>query len=515
MGTSQSNRNCVSLVKTAALSMGIAAGILSVAHPQLKLELERGAAQTESQRPNVVVIMADDLSVGELNQALTRGWMPNLKTHLVNHGTTFNRSFVSDSLCCPSRATFLTGQYPHNHRVLDNTLPEGGVTRLNDTSTLATWLKRVGYRTCLIGKHLNGYGRNKVADNPSDDPTYIPPGWDDWQALVTVRFYNYIMNDNGTVIDYGADPATPPEEYLTDVLAQRSINFINKSEANDPMPFFLFVTPYAPHLPADPAPRHQGTGSTIPLPRLPSFNEPDLSDKPALLQNPPLSPRQISGIQKPYRNKLESLRAVDDLVGRVVSALAQNTELDHTVLMFTADNGFMFGEHRLIAKTHVYEESIRVPLLIRAPGFPRQSVSHLVINNDLAPTIADFAGATPDIPVDGRSLLPLLQEPNLPTWRQRFLVENKQPSRQKPLRAESQSYFAVRTSSSDTAIPNQLYAEYAAGDREFYDLAIDPYQLQSLHNQGGVRQRQIQTLQNHLANLKDCSGERCQIFEDK
>lgn len=508
------SRSCVSLAKAAGLSVGIAAGVLSLTQSWLQLELKRVVAQTQPQRPNVVVIMADDLSVGELNQALSKGWMPNLEMHLVNRGTTFKRSFVSDSLCCPSRATFLTGQYPHNHNVLDNTLPEGGVTRLNDTSTLATWLQRVGYRTGLIGKHLNGYGRNKVADNPSDDPTYIPPGWDDWQALVITRFYNYPINDNGKLIDYGADSATPPEEYLTDVLAQRSVNFINTSEVNDSTPFFLFITPFAPHVPADPAPRHAGTGSTISLPQLPSFNEPDLSDKPASLQNPQLGPRQISGIQQVYRHKLESLRAVDDLVGRVVYALAENRELDRSVLVFTADNGFLFGEHRLIAKTHVYEESIQVPLLIRAPGFAQQSVSQLVINNDLAPTIADFAGATPDIPVDGRSLLPLLQKPNLSGWRRRFLVENRQPSRKKPLRAESQTYFAVRTDRSDTATPNQLYAEYAAGDREFYDLAIDPDQLQSLHNQEGRRQ-QIQILQNHLKNLKDCSGESCRTAEDR
>lgn len=436
MNNSRCNETFVKLVKTTAFAVGanVAIGIVSVAHPQFELGLELASAQTGPQQPNIVVVMADDLSKRELDVALTKGWMPNLKTHLINRGTTFTQSFVTNSLCCPSRSTFLTGQYSHNHGVLTNRRPTGGVTVFNDDSTLATWLKQVGYRNCFVGKYLNGYGENTVKDDPSDDSTYIPPGWDDWQALVknSTSQYNYTINDNGILFNYGADPATPPEEYQTDVLAQRSVSFINESEViSDITPFFLFITPAAPHIESNyairPAPRHQGSASTIVLAKSPSFNEQDVSDKPTWLQNnfPQLTSSKIEDVQRLYRSKLEAIRAIDDLVGEVVAALAQNGELGNTVLVFTSDNGYLLGQHRLIGKTNAYDGSIRVPLYISAPGFSTgQAVSHFVLNNDLAPTIAEFAGTIPTIPVDGRSLIPLLRNPNLAVWRKRFLIES-------------------------------------------------------------------------------------------
>ncbi len=509
MNTYRTNKTYVNLVKISTLAVGVAAGILSVTYSRFELESKRAVAQTTSRQPNIVVIMTDDMSTRELFAAGEKGWMPNLETHIKNRGTNFIRSFVTLSWCCPSRATFLTGQYPHNHRVLDLDPPDGGVTRLKDSSTLATWLKRAGYRTSLAGKYLNGYGEDQVAGDPSDNPTYVPPGWDDWQAIAKQGNFSYTINDNGTLVRYG----TAPKEYQTDVLAERSSNFINESEAiSDRKPFFLVITPFAPHFKATPAPRHSGTASTIRLPRLPSFNEQDISDKPAWLQRrkpQQLSSEKIADIQRNYQNKLESLRAVDDLIGKVVSTLKRNGELENTVLMFTSDNGFMFGEHRLTQKTHIYEQSIRVPLLIRAPGFPKQSTSHFVLNNDLAPTIADFAGATPNIPVDGRSLIPLLREPNRANWRKRFLVELYKGVGT----TGNPGYFAIRTSPRDTATPTQVYVKYSAGDEEFYDLARDPYQLQSLHKARGRHQQQMQILQNRLADLKECRGKTCRILE--
>lgn len=290
-------------------------------------------------------------------------------------------------------------------------------------------------------------------------------------------------------------------------MAKRSVSFINESEASDSQPFFLFITPFAPHLPGTPAPRHAGTASGIPLPQPPSFNEPVVNDKPAWLRSKPkLSPKTLAN---KYRRRLESLRAVDDLVGRVVSTLRRNRELGNTVLMFTSDNGHLLGEHRLIGKFAVYEESIRVPLYIRAPGFPKQRSSKFVINNDLAPTIADFAGTTPDILVDGRSLIPLLRDPNLANWRKRFLVENHNT------RGDDNSYFAVRTSPKATATPNQVYVKYTAGDQEFYDLTLDPYQTQSLDaTREGGRQQQVRILQDQLSKLRECRGRTCRRLEN-
>jgi len=485
-------------------------------------------ASASQPQPNIVVIMTDDLSVGMLNVALRQGWMPNLKRQVIDPGTTFTKSYVSDSLCCPSRSTFLTGQYPHNHGVLDNSLPIGGVTRLNDNFTLATCLQKAGYRTGHVGKYLNGYGEDKVKDNPSDDPTYVPPGWNHWQATVgttTYKMYDYLINDNGKLIQYGSQP----NDYQTDVLARRSVRFINESEiVNDAKPFFLVITPLAPHFEREqnryqmnygfqstvrPALRHQGSASNILMPRGFSFNEENISDKPSWLQSyfPPLSQENIDNLQRIYRDKLESLRAVDDLVSTVISSLEKNQELDNTVIIFTSDNGYTSGEHRLWQKMYPYEEAIRVPLFIRLPGgVARRSTDRFALNNDLAPTIVELAGTVPEIEMDGRSLIPLLKNLKLPDWRKRFLIEHWNGP-QFPILA---TYTAIRTSSAATQTPNQLYVEYDGGEREFYDLATDPSQLQSLQNQGGKSAIQIQILKSWLTKLKGCKGKTCQVFED-
>ncbi len=487
-----------------------------------------GKASASQPPPNIVVIMADDLSVGLLNNALRQGWMPNLRQKIITPGTTFAKSFVSDSLCCPSRSTFLTGQYAHNHGVLDNSLPIGGVTKLQDHATIATCLQKAGYRTGHVGKYLNGYGEDKVKDNPTDDPNYVPPGWDRWQATVgttTYQMYDYTLNDNGKLIQYGSTP----NDYQTDVIARRSAGFINESEiVNDTKPFFLVITPLAPHFEIGqgayrmnygsqatvrPAPRHQGSANNILLPRGFSFNEQDISDKPSWLINhfPPLNTENIDNLQRIYRDKLESLRAVDDLIGTVVSTLETNQELENTVLIFTSDNGYTLGEHRLWQKMYSYEEAIKVPLFIRLPGgVTRHSTDRFALNNDLAPTIVELAGAVPEIEMDGRSLIPLLKKLKLPDWRKRFLVEHWNGP-QFPILP---NYTAIRTSSAAIQTPNQLYIEYDGGEREFYDLVTDPSQLQSLHNQGGKSMIQMQILKSWLTKLKGCKGKSCQVFED-
>ncbi|MDP8964098.1 MAG: sulfatase [Cyanobacteriota bacterium] len=519
--------------KTYGLAVYLAIAILSAVtvilcftNPRVWMGLGKAVA-LEPTKPNIVVIMTDDLTVGQLNLAVRQGWMPNLKHHVIDRGTTFTKSFVSDSLCCPSRATFLTGQYPHNHGVLDNELPIGGVTKLNDNFTIATCLQKAGYRTGHVGKYLNRYGEDQVKDNPTDDPTYVPPGWDSWQATIdksTYSVYNYIINDNGKLIQYGS----APNDYQTDVLARRAVNFINQSQKLDAKPFFLVITPLAPHFEANqgrypmnfgvqntirPAPRHKGSASNILLPRPYSFNEQDVSDKPVWLKNNirGLSPENINNLQTIYRDKLESMRAVDDLVGSVVSALETNQELDNTAIFFTSDNGYTFGEHRLWQKMYPYEEAIRVPLLIRVPdNLARRISDRFVLNNDLAPTIVELAGAVPEIEMDGRSLIPLLRKPNIPIWRKRFLIEHWNAAQFRLL----PTYAAVRTSSAATQTPNQVYVQYEGGEREFYDLTSDPSQLQSLHERGGKPALQVKILQFWLNKLMQCKGKSCQTLED-
>lgn len=474
------------------------------------------------------------------------GLMPNLKRYLVDEGVTFANSFVTNSLCCPSRATFLSGRYSHNTGVLTNSLPLGGVTRFDDRRTLATWLQAAGYRTGYVGKYLNGYGNADLTGDGKfdvEDLTYVPPGWRDWQALLdiglsTYRVYNYTINDNRTLVTHG----NAPEDYQTDVLALRAARFIRDAEQVDDTPFFLTVMPLAPHVEVipgiikfepyqevwkwdiRPAPRHEGTVN-VALPNPPSFNEADISDKPAWLQpgqprfRPPLTLTDYVYLTRKHRHRLESLRAVDDLIGTLVDTLRAAGELDSTVVIFTSDNGFLHGEHRMAEKRAAYEESIRVPLYVRVPGvIGGHTFDQLVINNDLAPTIAELAGAAPDQPVDGASFIPLLR--GQIEWRKRFLVEHRDGPAG---RAEGMPTFAAVRSLwiSPNGPVNVLYLEYDNPDKdgnintpEFYNLDLDPYQLQSLHTSSNpLRIFQGRVLSGSVTALKTCAGAGCRVLE--
>ena len=211
---------------------------------KLVLALALLFAPSESQaHPNIVVVMVDDLSVNEYEKALAKNVWPAIEEYIVDSGTEFTNAFVSTALCCPTRATLLTGQHSHNNNVKDNKLPLGGATKINDALTLPVWLQAAGYRTGLVGKYLNEYGTDGTS-SPKDDPTYIPPGWNDWQALTSYAMYGYTITDNGVTRTYGSAPA----DYQTDVLKERALDFLAESEDQDAQPFFLLVTPFAPHL---------------------------------------------------------------------------------------------------------------------------------------------------------------------------------------------------------------------------------------------------------------------------
>ena len=432
-------------------------------------------------QPNIVVIMTDDQAVESLRV------MPKTRALIGDKGTTFSNSFVSFPLCCPSRATLLTGQYPHNHGVLDNAPPNGGYSKLNHANTLPVWLQQAGYYTSHIGKYLNGYG----LENPNE----VPPGWSHWQGLVhPSAMYNYTINDNGMLTTYGE----AEEDYQTDVLADRAEATIDEGALNQP--FFLSIAPLAPHgersrsgLRA--APRHVGAFSSEPLPQPPSFNESDVSDKPAAIRNLSLlTASDVAGITQRYRDRLASLLAVDDLVERVVNRLESTGILGDTVLIFTCDNGFFHGEHRIPkGKQRVYEEAVRVPLLIRGGGFPPgKTANQYAANIDLAPTIVDLAGASAGRVMDGRSLLPLARDSSIA------------PNRD--ILVETLTYQAVRNSSF-------LYVEHGTGEQELYDMRsgtpnYDPYQLQSRHAEQSYSQIKGQ-LATQLNGLRTCSGASC------
>ena len=448
-----------------------------------------GEARPEqaSSRPNIVVVMTDDQTVESLRV------MGNVRTLLANQGVSFDNSFASFPLCCPSRATFLTGQYGHNHRVMGNAPPNGGYDRLDHSNTLPVWLQRAGYATVHVGKYLNGYGRVRQ--------TEVPAGWTEWYGSIdpsTYQFYNYTLNENGRLVRYGATPA----EYQADVYTRKAVDIITRHAA-DPRPLFLSVAYLAPHSggpreaddPANqatpvPAPRHRNVFATQPLPTPPSFNEADVSDKPTGIRTRRLiGPARINGIRENYQQRLESLMAVDEGVAQIVSSLQATGQLQRTYIVFTADNGFFHGEHRVPAgKTLVYEPSIRVPLIIRGPGIPRGGRRpQLVANIDLAPTIAAAARVRPGRAADGRSLLPIARD--------RLLFGGRD------ILLETPTYSAIRT-------PRWVYVEHANGEKELYDLLRDPHQLTSQHANAAYERARID-LASRLTRLRGCSGATC------
>ncbi len=468
-------------------------------------------------RHNVILIVSDDETLAEMDR-LGRA------SELVGgvHGTTFPNFIISTSLCCPSRATMLTGQYGRNSGVIANVPPHGGYTRLRAETALPVWLQEAGYYTGHIGKYLNGYGR--IWEDLGTTGLEIPPGWDDWQGTAdpwAYRYTEFMLNDNGVPVPYFAG------EYQTDVLAERAKAFI-RERAQAPGPFFLEIMPVGPHTefqapwqwrnqndaqsnldlnsvghPQAPE-RHRSAFLDEPLPRPPSFNEEDVSDKPShiralpRLSEDPDDPVGIPEITELYRARLRALLAVYDLVEGVIETLDSTGQLGNTNIIFTSDNGFYLGEHRLPKnKKDFYEPSIHLRLFARGPDFPAGVVRPELIGNvDIAATIADIAGATPMVSQDGQSILDVVRNPGYQQDRA-IIVEQRGPVAE-----------GVRTN-------RYTYVEYANGERELYNLQDDPHQIESrcYQNSDGenvcdARYAQIQnTLSTLLDGLRDCGGD--------
>ncbi|GLZ28678.1 sulfatase [Lentzea sp. NBRC 105346] len=446
-------------------------------------------------KPNVVVIMVDDMNLSALE------YLPNVRSLLADQGTSFDNNVVSYSLCCPSRSTFLTGQYAHNHGVLGNAPPDGGFAKLRGEQTLPVWLRQAGYQTAHVGKYLNGYG--------TANPTQVPPGWGEWYGSVdpsTYSMWGYTVNENGRLHTYGSPAVEDPALYQTDVYAGKAIDYINR-KAPAAQPFFLSFAPLAPHgeraldgvdlskRNPRPAPRHRGDLDSVTVPKPPSYDEADVSDKPPAVRNRPrITPAAEQQIEARLKGRLESLLAVDDAVARIVSTLRTAGELENTAIVFTSDNGWMQGEHRIVAgKIVPYEESLRVPLIIRGPGFPAgKRVTTLAANVDLAPTILDVTDTPAGLTVDGRSLLPIANDPG--SFARGIVIETGPK--------ESGTWYAgLRT-------PRWTYVEHSGGARELYDLQLDPYQLNSVHNDPRYAATR-RALADRLATLRTCSGDVC------
>jgi N-acetylglucosamine-6-sulfatase len=484
------------------------------------------AAQTKSEPsvtntpPNIVMILADDLDL----KLDSLNYMPNLQSLIAQQGTTFTQSLVAESLCCPSRSTILRGQYVHNHQIFNNEYPTGGYRKFSEsgheTSNLGVWLQSGGYNTTFLGKYLNGYPLQNAS-------TFVPAGWTGWYGGIGGNIYNmnnYQLNENGVVTSYG----TGATEYLTDVMSNKAVSFINQSSTNT-TPFFLYLNPTAPHIPATPATRHAALFPTAQTPRSPSFNEADVSDKPLQIRNlPVLTQNQMNNLDTNYRNRIRSLQAVDEMITAVISALQTSGKLGNTYVVFASDNGFHMGQHRMPqGKATTYEEDVVVPLIIRGPNVPANRIlnNYMVGNIDFAPTFADIAGVSVPSFVDGRSFKSLLTNtpPAASVWRQYFLIEQYPFSTtelgdQFPTSIVSQNQGdAILGVTNPTTVavrtPRYKYVEWDTGERELYDLQTDPYELSNFYPTGDPTL--IAKLSAKLAALKTCVGEQCRRIENE
>ena len=483
-------------------------------------------------KPNIIFILVDDLD------ASGYAFMPKLKALVTDQGVTFSNYFVSVSQCCPSRATTLRGQYAHNTKVLDNTMPTGGYQRFmlegEEQSTVAVWLQSAGYSTMLAGKYLNFYPLKT-------DPWHVPPGWSEWYSPIQglpYSEYNYTLNENGRKVAYG----NQPQDYGMDVYVGKTVDFIQRS-AKANRPFFVYLAPYAPHMPYTPAPRHASLYPELKAPRTPNFNEADVSDKPAYIREQPLIPQEtIDLIDEIYRLRTQSLQAVDEGVEAIVNALKASGQLNNTYIFFTSDNGFHLGNHRQkFGKISPYEEEMRVEMVVRGPGVPAGvTLDHLSGNVDLAQTWAELAGAqVPDF-CDGRSLVPLLQlkPPALDQWRQAFLYEHGtvqgedlgwlEPTAEVayPGLLEPQEKTGAGEASASPGnqnatdappyrgmrLQNLSYVEYSTGEIELYDLKTDPFQLQNLASTADPNL--LAELSTRLKTMANCVGADCRSIEN-
>jgi N-acetylglucosamine-6-sulfatase len=485
-------------------SVALAVGLLfSGTYSGISADLRKAAAQTVPARPNIVFILTDDMRKDDLR------YMPKTSTLLEQEGMSFENAFVSNALCAPSRATIMRGQYSHQNGVWSNSATDSPTTRIggwqayqekgNEEDNVATRLQGAGYRTGLFGKYMNRYAHT----------TYKPLGWDRWFAVSTSgdpSYFNYDVNDDGTIWHYGANDS----DYMTDVLSSKTNAFIANS-APLSQPFFAYVAPIAPHAPATPAPRDAHTFDGVEGPRYSSFDEAVISDKPPWIrQLPRLTSDRVSDIDNSHENRVESLQAVDDMVQGVVRTLRDAHEMRNTYIFFTSDNGFHLGEHRIPEqKWRPYEEDVRMPLLVRGPGVVAGSTTYkMALNTDFMSTFLDLAcsSASPcdtqnwSYVPDGRSLESVLHG-TATTWRSAVLLEASANY--------SPAYRGIRTSGTSGA-PKRKYIEYRDSVRELYALGPDPRERTNAYDSASSPN----ALAARLHELEGCAGNTCRTDED-
>lgn len=536
------------------------------------LQRAEAAGPSALQKPSFVVIQIDDATLDQLYASLNVGGvevqaMPYSLSLIANRGITFNRYYVPYPLCCPSRVSLLTGRYSHNNNVRGNVPPNGGFTGFKArgayTHNLATWLQGAGYRTIHVGKFLNGYG-----DEPFDEGKDVPPGWSAWHSVLRAdtnhSFYGYTLNNNGSLEgpygdpgswetreygerdDFGC-PSAPLNEkpcfYETDRF--NTIAWEELTQTSPEQPFYLQMDYTAPHgdfrRPAGPEPatRHYNTFAGAPYPhdRSEGFNEGNVNDKPRFIREAPyLSLQEIHTYRVYYQKALESLRSIDEGVKTIVDTLGGLQRLRNTYIIFTSDNGFFYGEHRLTGgKFIAYEPATHLPLLIRGPGIkPGTATGELAANIDIAPTVLELAGVKADKSIDGRSLVPYMRDSALRS-RRPILFEsfvetndveaNGEPTAQRAVKelkrrpanrkdGAGASIVAPPKDYEGVRLGPYKYIEWPDGEKELYDITKDPNELNNVvrvPNLSPIRA----FLHAQLVRLETCVGRTCQEVAPK
>ncbi|MEV8504922.1 sulfatase-like hydrolase/transferase [Actinoplanes sp. NPDC051475] len=458
------------------------------------------AVAAAGDRPNIVFVLTDDLSWNLVKH------MPAV-AQLQSEGMTFSNFVVSDSLCCPSRSSIFTGEFPHDTRVFTNTSPDGGYgvfhNRGEEANTFATALNRRGYRTAFMGKYLNGYTPSCKAGAP---PAVVPPGWDEWDVAGNAyKEYGYCLAENHKTVKYGHQP----KDYLVDVMSRKGEAFVRQAAGAD-KPFLLELATFAPHAPARPAPRDEDAFPGLEAPTPKAFNKTPSKAPGWLASRTKLSAADKKEINRKFRHRAQAVQSVDRMISSMRQTLRDAGVANDTYFVFGSDNGFHMGEYRLMpGKQTAFDTDINVPLVVVGPRIRAGSTSNEITSNvDLAPTFQRLGGAPVEDRVDGHSLVGLLHGDAGQNWRNVTLVEHHgdnndaaDPDLQAAAAGNPPTYDAIRSKT-------YTYVEYANGQREFYDLQSDPQQL---HNVAGTLSASRRAeLHATLEALKNChTGSAC------
>ncbi|MEU6404238.1 sulfatase [Streptomyces sp. NPDC046985] len=498
-GRKATARGLLGVAAAAALLVGCSSpgkGTENTASVSSASSASSSATSSAHHKPNIIYVLTDDLSWN-----LVR-YMPHVQ-QMQHQGTTFSDYYVTDSLCCPSRSSIFTGEYPHNTGVFTNNGDDGGYGAFmkngDEKKCYAPALQKAGYRTGFMGKYLNGY---EPKDTQGADHPYVPPGWNEWDTAGNgYPEFNYDLNENGKVVHYGHDP----KDYLTDVVSGKARSFVDSS-AQDGKPFMLEVATFAPHAPSTPAPRDAHSFPDLKAPRTPAYDKPSVPTPQWQKALSPLTQKEKTQIDTAFAKRVRSVQAVDAMIGRIQDELKAKGLADDTYLMFGSDNGFHMGEHRLRpGKQTAYDTDVRVPMMVTGPGVPAgKTVSQLVQNTDLNPTFQALAGLPAPSTADGLSLADLMHGRSPDHWRQSVLIEHHHPETKAgdpdaaPKAAGNPpTYEAIRTADS-------LWVEYADGEREYYDTHADPNELKN--KAGTLSDARKKSLHATLSALAHCHG---------